>query len=97
MYLHLGADCMVKNSEIVAIINLCHPQSEACHEYVEKYKDAYKLVDATEGGEASSLVLTEDTLYLSAISSLISLFLGVAYFFLISLLKFNFLTAWHPL
>ncbi len=70
MYLHLGADCMVKNSEIVAIINLCHPQSEACQEYVEKYKDAYKLVDATEGGEASSLVLTEDTLYLSAISSL---------------------------
>ena len=27
MYLHLGVDCMVKNSEIIAIFNLGHPQS----------------------------------------------------------------------
>ena len=28
MYLHLGVDYMVKNSEIIAIFNLGHPQSQ---------------------------------------------------------------------
>lgn len=70
MYLHLGVDCMVKNSEIIAIFNLGHPQSQVYDEYVQKYGDRYKIIDASGGEGYYSCVLTEDTMYLSSISSL---------------------------
>ncbi len=69
MYLHLGADYMVKNSEIVAIFNLHHPQSLVYSDYVQKYKNKYKIIDAS-GEDYYSVILTNDTLYLSSISSL---------------------------
>ena len=69
MYLHLGADCMVKNSEIIAIFNLRHLQSTVYADYVQKYCDKYRIVDAAEGEDYASAILTEDTLYLSAISA----------------------------
>ena len=68
MYLHLGADCMVKNSEIIAILDVRHPQSLIYSDYVEKYRERYKVVDAAEGEDYA--ILTETTLYLSAISAL---------------------------
>ncbi|MBR4958494.1 MAG: DUF370 domain-containing protein [Phascolarctobacterium sp.] len=61
---------MVKNSEIIAIFNLRDPQSEIYEDYVEKYRDRYKIVDLSEGEGCSSCILTEDTIYLSAISAL---------------------------
>ena len=61
MYLHLGADCMVKNSEIIAIFNLRHPQSNIYSEYMQKY---------TEGEDYASVILTKNTLYLSSISAI---------------------------
>ena len=61
---------MVKNSEIIAIFNLRDPQSEIYKDYVEKYRDRYKIVDLYEGEGCSSCILTEDTIYLSAISAL---------------------------
>ena len=70
MYLHLGADCMVKNSEIIAILDVRHPQSLIYTDYVEKYRERYKVVDAAEGEDYASIILTEKTLYLSAISAL---------------------------
>ena len=70
MYLHLGADCMVKNSEIIAILDVRHPQSLIYTDYVEKYRERYKVVDAAEGEDYASIILTEETLYLSAISAL---------------------------
>ena len=70
MYLHLGADCMVKNSEIIAILDVRHPQSLIYSDYVEKYRERYKVVDAAEGEDYASIILTEGTLYLSAISAL---------------------------
>ena len=69
MYLHLGADCMVKNSEIIAIFNLRHEQSMVYGDYVKKYGSRYQIVDAAEGEDYASLILTETTLYLSAISA----------------------------
>ena len=56
MYLHLGSDCMVKNSEIIAIFNLRDPQSEIYKDYVEKYRDRYKIVDLSEGKESDSTI-----------------------------------------
>lgn len=70
MYLHLGADCMVKNSEIIAVFNLRHSQSLIYGEYVKENAGRYKLVDAAGGEEYASLILTADTMYLSSISSL---------------------------
>lgn len=70
MYLHLGADCMVKNSEIIAIFNLRHPQSNIYSEYMQKYSQNYTLVDATEGEDYASVILTKNTLYLSSISAI---------------------------
>ena len=61
---------MVKNSEIIAIFNLRDPQSEIYKDYVEIYRDRYKIVDLSEGEGCSSCILTEDTIYLSAISAL---------------------------
>ena len=70
MYLHLGADCMVKNSEIIAILDVRHPQSLIYTDYVEKYRERDKVVDAAEGEDYASIILTEETMYLSAISAL---------------------------
>ncbi len=70
MYLHLGSDCMVKNSEIIAIFNLRDPQSMIYKDYVEKYRDRYNIVDLSEGAVCSSCILTKGTIYLSAISSM---------------------------
>ena len=70
MYLHLGADCMVKHSAIIAILDVRHPQSLIYSAYVEKYRERYKVVDAAEGEDYASIILTEETLYLSAISAL---------------------------
>lgn len=70
MYLHLGSDYMVKNSEIIAIFNLRYPQSDIYNDYVEKYRHKYRIVDLSEDGNFSSCILTEDTIYLSAISAL---------------------------
>ena len=72
MYLHLGADCMVKNSDIIAIFDMRSEESTIAEEYIKPYKDRYKIVDASYGEEYSSCILTEDTLYLSSISSLTS-------------------------
>ena len=69
MYLHLGVDYMVKNSEIIAIFNLNHPQSVVYDDFVNKYGSRYKFVDASGGEGYYSCVLTNDTMYLSSISS----------------------------
>ena len=68
MYLHLGVDYMVKNSEIIAIFNLNHPQ--VYDDFVKKYGSRYKVVDASGGEGYYSCVLTEQTMYLSSISSI---------------------------
>jgi len=70
MYLHLGSDYMIKNSEIIAIFNLKDDESDIYKEYILKNKNKYQLVDASEGEDFYSCVLTKDKIYLSAISSL---------------------------
>ncbi len=70
MYLHLGSDYMIKNSEIIAIFNLKDDESNIYAEYISKYSEKYEIIDASEGEGFYSCVLTEDKIYLSAISSL---------------------------
>jgi len=70
MYLHLGSDYMIKNSEIIAIFNLKDDEADIYKEYISKYADKYEIIDASEGEEFYSCVLTENKIYLSAISSI---------------------------
>ena len=69
MYLHVGSDYMVKNSEIIAVFNLHYPDTDIYDEFMKKNRQNYKIVDATGGEGCYSFVLTEDTIYLSSISS----------------------------
>lgn len=62
MYLHLGADCMIKNTDIIAIFNIRDQQSEIYDNYISVNKDKYKIIDLSENGECSSCILTTDTL-----------------------------------
>ena len=45
MYLHLGADCMIKNTDIIAIFNIRDQQSEIYDNYISVNKDKYKIID----------------------------------------------------
>ena len=61
---------MVKNSEIIAVFNIRSPKSTIFYDYVRKNQDKYKIVDVSVGNVYASCVLTEDTIYLSSISSI---------------------------
>lgn len=56
MYLHLGADCMIKNTDIIAIFNIRDQQSEIYDNYISVNKDKYKIIDLSENGECSSCI-----------------------------------------
>lgn len=70
MYLHLGSDYMVKNSEIIAIFNLRRPEASLVETYVEPERQRYQVIDlAASPAERASCVLTSSKIYLSPISS----------------------------
>ena len=45
MYLHLGADCMIKNTDIIAIFNIRDQQSEIYNNYISVNKDKYASIN----------------------------------------------------
>ena len=70
MYLHLGCDYIIKNTDIIAIFNIKDSRSSIMKDYVKRYSDKYKVVDSSENGDVYSCILTTDTIYLSGISAL---------------------------
>lgn len=68
MYLHLGSDFVIKNTDIIAIFNVRGCKEDMYDNLVKSNK--YEVVDLSEGSEQSSLVLTEKVIYISAISAL---------------------------
>lgn len=70
MFVHLGADCIVKSNEIIAIFNLNSPDCNIYKKFIKNNEDKYEIVDVTEDGVYYSCVLTEKKIYLSAISSM---------------------------
>lgn len=68
MYLHLGADCVVKSSEIVGIFSLLDKKANIYEEFVRPNLGNYRVVDLSGDILPSSCILTKDTLYLSGIS-----------------------------
>ena len=68
MYLHLGADCVVKSSDIVGIFSLLDKKANIYEEFVRPNLGQYKVVDLSGDIFPSSCIVTKDTLYLSGIS-----------------------------
>ena len=69
MYVHLGGNCLIRSEEMIAILN-----SKGNREHYPQLRGAggkpLEVVDLTHGGRHDSCILTDDTMYLSAISAL---------------------------
>ncbi|MEG0798318.1 MAG: DUF370 domain-containing protein [Acidaminococcaceae bacterium] len=70
MYLHLGAHCVIKSSDIIGIFNLREKESTLYENFVQKNLHKYKIVKLSAKEDYSSCIVTVDTLYLSGISPL---------------------------
>lgn len=70
MFLHVGADVVVSLKQMVAILDLKSIQgAESTREFLSQAYGRKQVIDVA-GGDAKSLVLTDDGIYLSPISSL---------------------------
>ncbi len=70
MFLHLGSDCMIESSELVAVFDLRLLEAESVKKYIEEEGRRYEVIDLAEAPEErASCILTKTALYLSPISS----------------------------
>ena len=69
MFLHLGADTVIPLREVIAINDLKHTPAKANALFIEKMRQADRIVDVSEN-QAKSFVITDGMIYLSAISAL---------------------------
>ena len=65
MYLHLGSDFVIKNTDIIAIFNIRNQKNNVFKNYLQKQCDnhKYEVIDLSENGEYSSCILTDDKIY----------------------------------
>lgn len=70
MFLHLGADVVVSVKAIIAILDLrTAGGAQGTQDFLAQRRRQRRVVDIADG-EAKSLVLTDERVYLSPISSL---------------------------
>lgn len=70
MFLHVGADVVVSLKRVIAILDLrSTKEAEATREFMAMAQRSKRVLDVA-GGEPKSIVLTEQEVYLSPISSL---------------------------
>ncbi len=70
MFLHVGADVVVSLKRVIAILDLrSSKEAESTREFMAMAQ-RHKRVHDVAGGEAKSVVLTDQEVYLSPISSL---------------------------
>ncbi len=70
MYVHLGADTMVSSEKIIAILDLeAMRDAESSREFLRGIINDDCVVNIGEEMDTSSVVLTDEGLYLSPISS----------------------------
>ncbi|MCL6592578.1 MAG: DUF370 domain-containing protein [Alicyclobacillus sp.] len=69
MFIHIGGDTMVWLNQVVGIFDLSEPPPSCYHELLDSAKAAGRL-QVVEGGVCKSLVVTDDWIYCSPISSL---------------------------
>ena len=69
MYLHLGNNYIISTQNIIAILNLNPPLNEDIKDITEIARSERKLVNISEKGKNKALVLCDDKVCLSPISS----------------------------
>ena len=69
MYIHLGNNHIISSEEIIAIINLQPPWSEDIQDIIQIAKDYKQLINISENGKEKALVVCDNKVYKSPISS----------------------------
>ncbi|MGI6413423.1 MAG: extracellular matrix regulator RemB [Syntrophomonadaceae bacterium] len=69
MYIHLGNNHIISSEDIIVIINLQPPWSEDILDIIQIAKDEKKLINISESGKEKSLVVCDNKVYKSPISS----------------------------
>jgi hypothetical protein len=69
MVLHLGADVTVPLKDVIAIFDLKYANSPTNQQFLQTMTEEEMISDVSDG-KPKSFVLTDKTVYLSAISSL---------------------------
>jgi regulator of extracellular matrix RemA (YlzA/DUF370 family) len=69
VYIHLGNNYIISSQNIIAILNLDPPIGEDIQDIMEIARSEKKLVNISEKGKDKSLILCDDKVYLSPISS----------------------------
>ena len=68
MYVHLGGGCLIRATEIIGIFPVKN-NTEVYKGLKNKKGGCYEMEDLSENGIIDSIVLTDNKMYLSAISS----------------------------
>lgn len=69
MYIHLGNDIVVSSLNMIAIINIEEPISEDLKEIIEIAQLDKKIINISNKDKRKALVLCDDHIYISPISS----------------------------
>lgn len=69
MYIHLGNNCIIPFTDIVAILNIDPPISRDIKEIIEIAKTEKKLFNVSEKGKEKAVIICTEKVFLSPISS----------------------------
>lgn len=69
MYMHLGNNCVIPTKDLIAILNIEEP-SEDVLDIIEVARLDKKMINISDKGKEKALVICEDKVYMSPISSL---------------------------
>ncbi len=70
MYVHLGNNFIIAGEKIIAVLNYVAPVSEDVQEIVEIARLEKKLTHISNNGKEKAVVVADDRVYLSPISSI---------------------------
>lgn len=69
MYIHLGNNHIISSQNIVAILNIEPPIAEDIVDIIDSAKLDKKLINISEKGKEKALIICDNKVYLSPISS----------------------------
>lgn len=69
MYIHLGNNYIISSKKIITILNLEPPVAEDIQDIMEIARSEKSLISISEKGKEKSLIVCDDQVYLSPISS----------------------------
>lgn len=70
MYIHLGNNYVISTTGIIAIINIESPLSEDMEDIIQLAVENKNLVKISEKDKEKSLIICNDNIYISPISSM---------------------------